>query len=78
VNLEALLMYDTAVICFERQAFLRKWLRMNGSQARVAIDSEGSIVGYMVPRATFVQEGAQKGCAAAMGASVLTRALYLL
>ena len=42
VNLQALFMYDTTVFGYERHAFLSKWLRMTGSHARVAIDSEGS------------------------------------
>ena len=56
VDLEALFMYDTAVFGFERHAFLSKWLRVPGSHARVAINSEGSIVGYTVARPTFVKE----------------------
>ena len=48
-------MYDTTVFGFERHAFLSKWLRVPGSYARVAIDSEGSIVGYTVARPTFIK-----------------------
>ena len=55
VNLEALFPYDTTVFGFERHAFLSKWLRVPGSFTRVAINSEGSIVGYTVARPTFVQ-----------------------
>ena len=33
---------------------MSKWLRITGSHARVAIDSEGSIVGYTVARPTFI------------------------
>jgi len=54
-------MYDTAVFGFERHAFVRKWLRMTGSHTRVAIDSEGSIVGYTVARPMFVQKGYKIG-----------------
>ena len=60
VNLEALFMYDTAVFGFERHAFLSKWLRSTGSHAWVAIDSDGSIVGYTVARPTFVKEEGYK------------------
>ncbi|XP_044175580.1 uncharacterized protein LOC122958701 [Acropora millepora] len=55
VNKQALFMYDTAVFGFERHAFLSKWLRMTDSHARVAINSEGSIVGYTVARPTFIK-----------------------
>ena len=55
VNMQALFMYDTTVFGFERLAFLSKWLRITGSHARVAIDSEGSIVGYTVARPTFIK-----------------------
>ena len=49
-------MYDITVFGFERHGFLSKWLRMTGSLARMAIDSEGSIVGYTVARPTFIKE----------------------
>ena len=55
VNKQALFMYDTTVFGFERHGFLSKWFRMTGSHARVAIDSEGSIVGYTVARPTFIK-----------------------
>ena len=55
VNKQALFMYDTTVFGFERHAFLSKWLRMTGSHVPVAIDSEGSIVGYTVARPTFIK-----------------------
>ncbi|KAL9987620.1 hypothetical protein ACROYT_G001961 [Oculina patagonica] len=60
VNLEALFVYDTTVFGFERHAFLSKWLGVTGSHARVAIDSEGSIVGYTVARPMFVKEEGYK------------------
>ena len=56
VSLEELFKYDTKVFGFDRHAFLSKWLGMTGSHARVAIDNEGSIVGYTVARPTFVKE----------------------
>ena len=56
VNLESLFMYDTTVFGFERPAFLSKWLHVPGRHVRVAINSEGSIVGYTVVRPTFVKE----------------------
>ena len=60
VNLDALFRYDTTVFGFERHAFLSKWLRVTGSHARVAINSEDSIVGYIVARPTFVKEEGYK------------------
>ncbi|XP_068754213.1 holothin acyltransferase-like [Montipora capricornis] len=61
VNMQALFMYDTTVFGFERHAFLSKWLCIAGSHARVAIDSEGSIVGYTVARPTFIKESYKIG-----------------
>ena len=55
VNKQALFIYDTTVFGFERHVFLSKWLRMTGSHSRVAIDGEGSIVGYTVARPTFIK-----------------------
>ena len=55
VNKQSLFWYDTTVFGFERHAFLSKWLSLAGSHARVAIDSEGSIVGYTVARVTFIK-----------------------
>ncbi|XP_022808406.1 uncharacterized protein LOC111345395 [Stylophora pistillata] len=56
VELKALLLYDTNVFGFERHAFLTKWLRSAGSQGYVAVNSEGSIVGYISARPTFLKE----------------------
>ena len=61
VNMQALLMYDTTVFGFERHAFLSKWIRMTGSHVRVAMDIEGSIVGYTVARPTFIKESYKIG-----------------
>ena len=55
VNMKSLFMYNTKVFGFERHSFLSKWLCAPGSYARVAIDSEGSIVGYTVARPTFIK-----------------------
>ena len=60
VHLEALFLYDTTVFGFERHAFLSKWLRVTGSHALVAFNTEGSIVGYTVARPTFVKEDGYK------------------
>ena len=61
VNMQALFGYDATVFGFERHAFLSKWLSMAGSYARVAIDSEGSIVGYTVARPTFIKDSYKIG-----------------
>ena len=60
VNLEALFSYDSEVFDFERHAFLSKWFGVTGSHARVAINSEGHIMGYTVARPTFVKEEGYK------------------
>ena len=57
---KALLAYDSGVFGFHRHAFLMKWLRAHGSHARVAIDEEGSVVGYVVARAMFVKDHGYK------------------
>ena len=56
VDENALFAYDSCVFGFPRHAFLSKWFRAQGSHARVAIDEEGAVVGYVVARATFVKE----------------------
>ena len=61
VNMQELLTYDTKVFGFERHAFLSKWLQLTGSHARVAIDSEGFIVGYTVARPMFIKESYKIG-----------------
>ena len=61
VDMQALFMYDASVFGFQRHAFLSKWLRMIGSHARVAIDCEGSIVGYTVARPTFIKQSYKIG-----------------
>ena len=60
VNLEELFTYDSKVFGFERRAFLSKWLGVSGSHARVAIDNEGSVVGYTVARPMFFKEEGYK------------------
>ena len=59
--MQALFKYDATVFGVERHVFLSKWLRMIGSHARVAIDSEGSIVGYTVARPTFIKDNYKIG-----------------
>lgn len=40
VEQRALVVYDTSVFGFERQASLSKWPRETGSHARMAVDGE--------------------------------------
>ena len=56
VDQGALFAYDSHTFGYPRHAFLSKWLRVPRSQARVATDGEGSVVGYVVARPTFVKE----------------------
>ena len=60
IDLHALFKYDTTVFGVERHAFLSKWLRIPGKHGRVAINSEGSIVGYTVARPLFAKEEGYK------------------
>lgn len=60
VDLQALFKYDAAVFGAERHAFLTKWFRIPGKHGRVAINSEGSIVGYTVARPSFVKKEGYK------------------
>ena len=61
VDEKALLAYDSVVFGFPRHAFLSKWLRASGSHARVAINEEGSVIGYVVARVTFKEDGYRMG-----------------
>ena len=61
VDLQALFKYDAEVFGVERHAFLTKWFRIPGKHGRVAINSEGSIVGYIVARPLLVKEGYKIG-----------------
>ena len=60
VDLQALFQYDAEVFGVERHAFLTKWFRIPGKHGRVAINSEGSIVGYTVARPLLVKEEGYK------------------
>ena len=61
VNMQALFMYDTTVFGFKRHVFFSKWFRVTSSHARVAIDSDGSTVGYTLTRQTFIKESYKIG-----------------
>ncbi|KAK3740279.1 hypothetical protein QZH41_008380 [Actinostola sp. cb2023] len=56
VDPQALSDYDTVVFGYQRHTFLHKFLRTQGSHARVAINSKGVIVGYTAARVAFNKE----------------------
>ena len=56
VELENLFLYDRHVFGFERSAFLSRLLRAAGTLGYVAVNREGSIVGYISARPTFLKE----------------------
>ena len=56
VDWKTLLAYDSQVFGFPRHAFLSKWLCAQGSHTRVAVSNEGSVVGYVVVRPTFIKQ----------------------
>ena len=56
VDWKTLLAYDSQVFGFPRHAFLSKWLCAQGSHTLVAVSNEGSVVGYVVVRPTFIKQ----------------------
>ena len=53
VDQRALVVYDTSVFGFERQASLSKWPRVTGSHARMAVD--GELDGWLHSCKTYLQ-----------------------
>lgn len=53
VDLQALRDYDAVMFGYQRNAFLHSFLITKDSHARVAVSSEGAIVGYVVSRITY-------------------------
>ena len=53
VDFNDLLMFDTNVHVFPRQAFLEKWISAPNCHASVAITDNGRVVGYTVVRTTL-------------------------
>ena len=56
VDWKTLLAYDSQVFGFPRHAFLSKWLCAQGSHTLVTVSNEGSVVGYVVVRPTFIKQ----------------------
>ena len=53
VDQRALVVYDTSVFGFERQASLSKWPRVTGSHARMVVD--GELDGWLHSCKTYLQ-----------------------
>ena len=60
INMQDVCDYDTNVFGYNRIKFLEKWLNTPGAHVRVAVDKEGSIVGYVVVRLAFFQDEGYK------------------
>ncbi|XP_028407099.1 uncharacterized protein LOC114529478 [Dendronephthya gigantea] len=54
VNFESLVKYDKLIFGYDRKQFLHKWLYSPASHACVALNSEGSVAGYIVARESVV------------------------
>ena len=62
INMQDLYKYDTYVFGYKREKFLEKWLTTPGTHVRVALDKDGSIVGYVaVKTALLYHEGYKIG-----------------
>jgi hypothetical protein len=58
VDMQDIYNYDTEVFGYNREKFLEKWFNTPGTHTRVAVNKEGSIVGYVAVRlAFFLDEG---------------------
>ncbi|KXJ26360.1 hypothetical protein AC249_AIPGENE11561 [Exaiptasia diaphana] len=53
IDFKALRDYDAVMFGYQREAFLNRFLITLGTHARVAVSSDGTIVGYVVSRATY-------------------------
>ena len=60
INMQDLYKYDTDVFGYNRNKFLEKWLNTVGAHARVAVDKQGSILGYVAVRTAFFQDEGYK------------------
>ncbi|XP_028407098.1 uncharacterized protein LOC114529477 [Dendronephthya gigantea] len=53
-SFESLVKYDKVIFGYDRKQFLHKWLYSPASHACVALNSEGSVAGYIVARESVV------------------------
>ena len=60
INVQDLYNYDSFVFGYKREKFLEIWLNTPGSHVRVAVNREGSIVGYVAVRVAFIQDEGYK------------------
>ena len=60
VDMQDIYNYDTDVFGYNRVKFLEKWLNTPGTHARVAVNKEGSIVGYVAARLAFFRDEGYK------------------
>ena len=60
INMQDVYNYDTDVFGYNRDKFLEKWLSTPGTHTRVAVNKEGSIVGYVAVRLAFFQDEGYK------------------
>ena len=60
INMQDVYNYDTDVFGYNRDKFLEKWLKTPGTHTRVAVNTEGSIVGYVAVRLAFFQDEGYK------------------
>ncbi len=60
VNMQDIYNYDTDIFGYNRVKFLEKWFNTPGTHSRVALNKEGSIVGYVAVRTAFFQEEGYK------------------
>jgi hypothetical protein len=60
VDFESLLNYDKLTFGYDRKQFLYKWLYSPASRSFVALNNEGSVVGYVVAREIMVPDEGYK------------------
>jgi hypothetical protein len=60
IDMQRVYNYDTEVFGYNRVKFLEKWFNTPGTHTRVAVNKEGSIVGYVAVRLAFVRDEGYK------------------
>jgi ribosomal-protein-alanine N-acetyltransferase len=60
VDMQDIYNYDTDVFGYNREKFLEKWFNTPGTHTRVAVNKEGSIVGYVAARLAFIRDEGYK------------------